>query len=227
MWQNFMIVCMDVGEYSEACRALGRVVEELSEKQGAGAVDLDVLDYLVDAVVQPPPPAAIPDNAKSANPYDDVQSPNSGRGLYPRVADLFTRTLLPRISSSPRIFRAYGKLLAWKQGPDWARQAIDAYMNAYRASVLSDASVETELQRWKAAVSELEDLVTELRKLAPDVGEAGADQADGSGTRTEFNWRFQARSLIRPFMSRTRETFGDEPEWEKLTELMDSVKASS
>ena len=37
MWANYMVVAMDVGELGEACRALGRVVEERSGHL-AGAV---------------------------------------------------------------------------------------------------------------------------------------------------------------------------------------------
>ena len=52
MWTNYMIVSMDVGELAEACRALGRIVEQRYDKIGAEAVDEDVLDRLVDAVTE-------------------------------------------------------------------------------------------------------------------------------------------------------------------------------
>ena len=55
MWNNYMVVAMDVGELSEACRALGRVVEERSAKDGASCVDVDVLDRLVNAVTRVSP----------------------------------------------------------------------------------------------------------------------------------------------------------------------------
>ncbi|KAF8318110.1 tetratricopeptide repeat domain 27 [Clavulina sp. PMI_390] len=219
MWQNYTVVCMDVGEYAEACRAMGRVVEELSEKRGADAVDLEVLEYLVDAVINPksePLPAL---NGEAPNPMEQVQSQNSGKGLYPRVADLFTRVILPRISSSPRIFRAYAKLLSWKQDEDWAFAAIEAQMNAYRASVVSDESVDTDYERWKLAVGEVEELIGALRTLGP--------QVTSKEGRADYNWQFQARSVLRSFMARTKKTFGDEPEWEKLTEQLDSLKSSS
>ena len=50
MWANYMIVSMNVGELFEAARALGRVVEETSDKVGAQSVDEDVLERLVDHV---------------------------------------------------------------------------------------------------------------------------------------------------------------------------------
>ena len=39
MWTNYMIVSMNVGELAEACRALGRIVEQRYDKIGAEAVD--------------------------------------------------------------------------------------------------------------------------------------------------------------------------------------------
>ena len=74
MWNNYMIVSMDVGELSEACRALGRVVEERSSKDGASCVDVDVLDRLVNAVTRA---SAKPDEESGNTP----SNPNEGRGL--------------------------------------------------------------------------------------------------------------------------------------------------
>ena len=88
---------MDVGQLNEACRALGRVVEENSGKVGAESVDVDVLDRLVDGVTR-------------ASGNEDIdEDPNRGRQLFKSVNDLFERTILPRVSSY-RIFRAYGRL---------------------------------------------------------------------------------------------------------------------
>lgn len=230
---------MEVGEFSEACRAVGRVVEELSEKKGVSSVDLDILEYLVEQVVKP--------TAEQQNPSEEVEanntrsplggksgpSPNVGHGLYRRVADLFTRVILPRISS-PRVFRAYAKLLMWHKGPRWADEALDAYMNAYKCSIVDDETVETDAERWRTAVGEVEDLVKMLRILAPsidttvkDSGTNDAGKSVDSGQRSEFKWQFHARSVLRSFMARTKSAFGDEPEWEGLDQLLQDLRPSS
>jgi len=51
MWANYMIVSIDVGELSEAARALDRIVKDRSGADGAASVDVDVLDKLVDSVM--------------------------------------------------------------------------------------------------------------------------------------------------------------------------------
>ncbi|KAH9927341.1 uncharacterized protein B0H18DRAFT_1094527 [Fomitopsis serialis] len=174
MWSNYMIVAMDVGELSEACRALGRI-------DGAESVDADVLDRLVDAVTRAP---ANPDDAVegSGSGGQAVLNPNEGHGLLRRVNDLFERTILPRVSS-PRIFRARARLLTW-QG-------------------------ETDVQKWREAVGEVEEMVDVLRNFGP--------RAEG------FKWKLQARSILRTFMGRTKD-FEDEPQWSRLIESLEEIR---
>jgi tetratricopeptide repeat protein 27 len=214
MWQNYMIVCLEVGELAEACRALGRVVEELSEKEGEASLDLDVLERLVDAVVHGPPPSVA---------LNTPRNPNEGRALLPRVMDLFVRIILPRISSSARVFRAYARLLIWQQ--DRWGDALEAHMDAYRCSVVSDEKVETDLGQWRLAVDEVLDLVDILRNIGPRVGAEG-DQSNNHPSEKRVNWQFQARSVVRTFMGRTKGSFGEEAEWEKLTAVLQDIKSA-
>lgn len=124
-------------------------------------------------------------------------------------------------------------------------------MNAYRCSVASDDSVETDVERWREAVTEVEDVVDVLTNYGPRVGgpddTSGQDPLDrppttsarvvarraiggasadalSASVKKELNWKFQARSIVRTFMGRTKGPFGDEPEWEKLTALLDDLK---
>lgn len=206
MWANYMVVAMDVGELSEVCRALGRVVEERSAKDGPACVDEDVLDRLVNAVTRTPYMTNDPDES-SQNPVAHVPgNPNIGHGLLKRVTDLLDRTILPRVSS-PRIFRAKARLLTWEGR--W-EDALNAYLNAYRGSVAGTMEKgETDVGRWKAGVGEVEEIVEVLQNFGPRV--------EG------FTWRLQARSIVRTFMARTRD-FEDEPEWSKLQALLEDVR---
>lgn len=204
MWFNYMVVAMDVGELSEASRALGRVVEETSDKTGAQSVDEDVLERLVDAVTRAP---LHPEDATTGDDTKDaVQSPNEGHGLLRNVASLFERTILPRVSS-PRIFRAYARLLTWQTR--W-EDALGAYLDGYRCGTAGTMEKgETDVVRWREAVSEVEDVVDILRNFGPRV--------DG------YKWRYQGRSIVRTFTGRTRD-FEGEPEWDRLTELQNELR---
>ncbi|KAF8602560.1 tetratricopeptide repeat domain 27 [Ceratobasidium sp. AG-I] len=221
MWQNYIIVAVEVGELSEACRALGRLVELRVEKDGASSVDIEVLERLVDAVTRAPPSEDEPGQEQQR-----VRNPDEGHGLFPRVHDLFTRVLLPRVSDSPRIYRAWARLLVWRAQArgvthlraSWS-DALDAHMDAYRAGVVSDPRVEVDAGRWREAVVEIEELVDVMRNLGPR-----AQEEEGGEHKRRGTWQFQARSLVRTFMGRTKSSFGDEPEWEGLKELLDELK---
>jgi hypothetical protein len=196
MWMNYTIVAMDVGEFTEACRALGRVVEERAAKVGSESVDTDVLDRLVDAATR-----AAPDGPRSTAPDH-----NEGQNLLRRVDDLFVRIILPRVSS-PRIFRARARLLVSQAK---LPEALEAYLEGYRAGVAGQMEAgETDLERWREGAREVEDIYDVLVNYGPKV--------EGS------KWKLQARSIVRTFMGRTKD-FEDEPEWERLVELLDGLK---
>lgn len=192
-----MIVAMDVGELSEACRALGRVVEERSSKDGAASVDEDVLERLVNAATR----AQLSEGGET-----DAESRHPNQGLLRQVSDLFDRVILPRVSS-PRIFRARARLLT-AQGR--LEEALKAYLNAYQSGIAGTIERgETDVEKWKEGVREVEEIVDLLRNFGPRV--------------EDYKWRLQARSVLRTFMGRTKD-FQDEPEWTRLTELQEELR---
>ncbi|KAG2143622.1 hypothetical protein DEU56DRAFT_900203 [Suillus clintonianus] len=206
MWTNYMIVAMDVGELSEACRALTRIVEERSAKTGAESVDEEVLERLVNAVTRVPvdlDQAAGDDDRRR----DAVTNPNEGHGLLRRVLELFDRTILPRVSS-PRIFRAYARLLTWQSR--W-EDVLKAYLDGYRCGVAGTFEKgETDIEKWREAVNEVEDVMDVLRNFGPRV--------------QGINWRHQGRSIVRTFMGRSKD-FEDEAEWSRLLELQSELRS--
>ena len=173
MWQNYTLIALDVGEIAESARALGRLVDN------GGPIDHDVLDRLVDAVML---------DDWSVREVAIPKTSNIGFGLLPIVERLFDQTILPRIVDDPRVYRAHGRLLRWKE--DWAG-AIEDYIRAYRSAV-SGSDIERDVGKWRDAVSEVEDVVGIMGVLGP--------KAAGKG-----DWRFQARGLVRTLMGRTRD----------------------
>ncbi|KAJ7669221.1 hypothetical protein DFH06DRAFT_1468853 [Mycena polygramma] len=207
MWYNYMIVSIEVGELSEACRALGRVIES----RGAEAVDEDVLERLVNAVTRASTVEEEEDGpAEAAEAAQLVGSnPNEGRGLLRPVKHLLEDIVLPRLSSSPRVFRAYARLLTWECRWD---DALKASMDAYRCSAAGTMDRgETDVAKWREAIGDVEDIVDALRNFGPR-------SSDGR------NWEFRARSIVRTFMGKTKDTFEDEPEWAKVQEMLDELK---
>jgi hypothetical protein len=249
-----MIVSMDVGELSEATRALGRIVEQRVDQDKEKCVDVEVLERLVDACGK-----TVDDEGEGDTSEPRYIRANEGAALARRVFDLIERQILPRISSSPRIFRAYARLLMSQ-----ARygEALQAHMNAYRLTTAGGgaASEGTSMgginttEEWREAVSDVQDIVDVLRNLGPKARDEqegkshanpidslnggisnkveGNDMMDVSGSGETAtaksapprNWALQARSILRSFLGRTRRDFEDEPEFSQLQELMEEIK---
>ena len=206
-----MVVSIDVGQLSEASRALSRVVSLRAAKDGSKCVDNAVLARLIDAVTR------VPWDAEQAEiSRVRTENVNEGLGLYPRVRDLFEGVLIPNIADSPMVFRAYAKLLTW-QGR-WA-DALKAYMDAYRAGPAGQMQKgeEVGIEAWRETVQEVEEIVDVLRNF----GERAQEQDTGTG---KSKWVFQARSIVRTFMGKTRENFEDEPEWQRLVGLLSELQ---
>ncbi|KIY47506.1 TPR-like protein, partial [Fistulina hepatica ATCC 64428] len=192
IWSNYMIVAVEVGQMAEACRALGRVVEETHGKE----IDLDVLDRLVDCVRR--------DVSLGCDALAE-------QGLARQVRALLENSILPRVSDSSGVFSAYAKLSVCETRWD---DALKAWMDAYRCGPAGDEAFSRvdNPNRWYDAVQAVKEIVDVLRNYGPKV--------DG------YQWRLQARSILRSFMGRAKDDFEDEEGWEKLKEMSAELKAS-
>lgn len=214
IWVNYMVVAVDVGEMSEACRALGRIVEMRAAKEGEGSIDLEVLERLVDAVTRADEEEVVVGEGtlETKKSYLD---PNVGRGLAPRVERLITTTILPRIANSARVYLAHARLLFYSK--DW-EGTLDAHLKAYRVGIAQDTTLEHDLVKFKDAAERVEEVVGMLENLGP------REKKTGGGELVAKDWKFQARSLVRTFLGRTKEAFEDEKAWERLKELVAELK---
>jgi len=120
--------------------------------------------------------------------------------------------------SSPRIFYAYARLLTW-QGR-W-EDALKAYLDGYRCGVAGtfgkhgsddsgDGGDGANVDTWREAVREVEDVVDVLRNFGPRV--------------QGYNWRYQARSVVRTFLGRAKD-FEDESEWPCLLKIQEELRS--
>ena len=202
MWTNYMVVSMDVGELTEACRALARVVERRADKDGSSSVDEDVLDKLVDAATRSVA------QAETESPEVQQQRSWSPKELLKRVTELLDNTVLPRVATT-RVYRARARLYTFHADYE---SAIRLYMDAYRLGVAGSMEKGgSDMDSWRVAVTEVEEIVDVLRNFGPKI--------EG------YKWGLQARSVVRSFMGKTREDFEDEPEWQRLVDLMEDLKS--
>lgn len=226
MWNNYLIVAIDVGEFSEACTALGRIVEQRADKDGASCVDEEVLERLVSAATQST-------SQKEDSQPNEASTGLENQALSRRVLDLFKNTILSRVNGSPRIFRAYSRLLTAQSR--WT-DALEAHLNAYRMGPAGSGEPITDTKQWDEAVQEVEDIVDILKNFGPRAQEQGQEPQvpsgrseeggeSGSGVRVR-SWQLQARSVLRTFLGRTKRDFEDQPEFEKLQGLLNDIRSA-
>lgn len=215
VWTNYMVVSVDVGMLSEAARAMTRVVEIRTHEQSCSTsrgdvdvsdmVDMGVLNKLVDAVIRP------------HDADDEVHNKHAGVGLQSAVLRLFEQTLLPRFTTSPPIWQSYARLM-FAMGH--FRATLEARIQSFQSGAGSADSMDvvTDKSAWLRAKDELQDVCDALMNLG------GRPALPDSHEEAMPDWRFRARTLVRTFMSRTRDSFEDEAEWAELQELLEDLK---
>ena len=167
---------------------IGRVVEECAAKVGAESVDrlnTDVLNRVVDTATRVP-----------HNETDRQHSPQPKRG--PKLAATRGGPIRAH-HPSPRLFSPY---LSGK------RAATRIAWETARSSEGLSCKGETDLECWREAVRQVEDIYDVLSRACQLWAE---------------RWKLQARSIVRMFMGRTKDFEDDEPEWSRLVELLDGL----
>jgi tetratricopeptide (TPR) repeat protein len=192
IWQNYMYVSIDVEEFPEAIRSFKRVIELIGGKNGETALDVEVVEILVARAVQ-----------------DD---PAEQRSVGTQVLDLFTKSIVPLITTSSRLWNATGKLYLWR---GLYSDALDAYVKAFR-SYLNNPGLETDEKVWNEAVEEAEKLVDAYRNLGEKPGRMGGVVCK--------DWKYQARSALRGLKGRGKVSHEGGAGWEKLEVLLEELK---
>ena len=93
-------------------------------------------------------------------------------------------------------------------------------MKAYRVDVVLNESVSTNKAEFDKAAARVSETVDTLRNLG-DKDIPGKD-----GELVMKDWRNQARNIVRSFLGRTKETFGEEENWLLLQEELKDLKST-
>lgn len=172
MWENYMLVSLDILEYGEVVRAMRRIIE-IRTDAGESAIDVDVLRMLIQEIIG-----------------EDLSDADAElRGLPRMVNDLMVKTIQPLITHDPRLWRLLAKVYLWRKK---YAEALDAHEKAYRC--LTAKLVETEYPVFQEVVEAVEDLVDAYRSLGPMEGRMGGEVAK--------DWRFKSRSVVRTLKAR-------------------------
>ncbi|KAG0146587.1 hypothetical protein CROQUDRAFT_62710 [Cronartium quercuum f. sp. fusiforme G11] len=195
MWTNYMIVGISIAEYTEAIRALGRVVEI----RGQEGLDHSVLDKLVEV--------AIALKRQSSN----ERLTNSK--IYERLSEVMNRIILIKCSNDYRVWESMSELCLCMNEH---KTSLEHQLNAYRVGVSQAVdSWTTNLDTWKVASEIVERTINKLEKFGPKL--SVEDQQ-------ELNWKWQSKSILRSFLSKSKVAFEDEVRWTELDERLQLIK---
>ncbi|PLW36816.1 hypothetical protein PCANC_13946 [Puccinia coronata f. sp. avenae] len=200
MYTNYMIIAMSVGEYMEAVRALGRVVE----MRGEEGVDVEVLVKLVKVVEQQRGASS----GASSSKEQEGQARTQGR-LFERLTDVMDRVVLRKAPTNPVIWELRSQLAEIEGDPE---AALRFQMDAYRAGVSARAEMWlAATDQWVCATELLSRTVSKLLRLGPHLPPP-ADPSTTPSSPSQFaNWKWQAKNLSANFLARSRASFEDHP----------------
>ncbi|EEB06248.1 TTC27 family TPR repeat protein [Schizosaccharomyces japonicus yFS275] len=167
VWENYMLVSVDVGEWSEVIRAMRRIIELRSKSKGETAVDVQCLDLLVNHVTQ--------------HCKDDTDI------LARLLTELFA-IIIPLITNDVRLWKLVARFMFWRQR--WA-ESLDATLKAYRV-LLSSPNITSELAVWDKTVDGALDVVDAYTNLGEKPGRMGGVVAKD----WKFKSRSVLRSLM-------------------------------
>ncbi|KNZ48771.1 hypothetical protein VP01_541g6 [Puccinia sorghi] len=204
MYTNYMIIAMSVGEYVEAVRALGRVVE----MRGESGIDMEVLEKLVKVVEQ--------------QRSEDDRERRQGR-LHARLVDVMDRVVLAKAQTKPAIWELRSQL-AEMDGD--LEGALRFQMDGYRlgASARAEELWLSSTDQWLVAAALLRRTLEKLLRLGPLLSVAPSS----TSAATQFtNWKWQTKNLAANFLARSRASFENHPVFSELQHFSSSSSSSS
>ncbi|KAI1321744.1 hypothetical protein EDD11_000020 [Mortierella claussenii] len=205
IWSNYMYCSLDVGDFTEAIRAMGMVVElrykqKKEETENDEIVDIVILDRIVQGLTR------------------DLKDLYSRRVAFQesRVEELLLG-ITNRITNDPRIWKICGKFYFWQKN---FAECLECQLKAYR-SVIHNPKIETDQVEFEKAVEAAIEMVDWYRNLGPLTykDEQGQEQIVAK------DWAYRSKQMIKSLMARTRDSWEEVGAFEKLKDTMEDLKS--
>lgn len=197
IWDNLLTVSATLSppSYTDIVVATKRLIELRGPSEGEKSLDVTILELLVRHVTASEP----------------------SLGLPRMVLELFDTSVVPLITTEPRLWRLVSVLALWRGAPG---QALDATEKGWRAIIAQPGwELESEAQ-WNKVVEATVDLADAYENL-------GTRTREGSEAVVAKDWRFKARSAVRGIMGRGKDSWEGTEGWERLKECLDGLKGSA
>lgn len=194
IYENYMIVGMQLNEWNDVLIAVKELIEIKSETQGEGSIDLPVIEKLVEILISTEYPAG--EGAR----FTHYQS---------SCIDLVCNMLPKVITTSSRTWRVVARVELWRKKP-W--DALECHERAYRA-ISSSPDLDTSEKVWNESVEACSDLCAAYESLGELPGKHDA------GDVVCKDWKYKAKQTIRSLMSKGKDMWEDSEGWYTLQDL--------
>ncbi|KAF9175957.1 hypothetical protein BGX21_005313 [Mortierella sp. AD011] len=203
IWSNYMYCSLDVGDFTEAIRAMGVVVElrwKKKDEEKDDIVDIVILDRIVQGLTR------------------DLKDLYSRRVAFQeeKIEELLLG-ITNRITNDARIWRICGKYYFWKK--DYL-ECLECQLKAYR-SVTHNPKIETEQADFEKAVEATIEMVDWYRNLGP----LSYKDKQGQEQVVAKDWAYRSKQMIKSLMARTRDSWEDVEAFQKLKDTMEDLKS--
>ncbi|KAG0014188.1 hypothetical protein BGZ80_010589 [Entomortierella chlamydospora] len=203
IWSNYMYCSLDVGDFTEAIRAMGTVVElrwKKKDEEKDDIVDIVILDRIVQGLTR------------------DLKDLYSRRVAFQeeKIEELLLG-ITNRITNDARIWRICGKYYFWKK--DYL-ECLECQLKAYR-SVTHNPKIETEQADFEKAVEATIEMVDWYRNLGP----LCYKDKQGQEQVVAKDWAYRSKQMIKSLMARTRDSWEDVEAFQKLKDTMEDLKS--
>ncbi len=208
IWENLLIVAASLipPSYTDIAIAQKRLIELRGPSIGEKAIDEDILELLVRHIIT----ADLSTNDEN----NGEQTQTSWKhGLQRMVISLIEDSVIPLITTSPRLWLLVSKLSLWRNDPS---SALSAHEKAWRAVISPpgwEGGTETQWEEVVDATVELADAYESLGPMERTEGEVVAK-----------DWKFKARSAIRGILGRGKGSWEGTGAWGRLVERGEGLK---
>lgn len=218
IWQNMLTISvkLDPPPYNDIILAQSRLIDILGPKEGEECIDVPVMEALLADTIMSSHNDAFPSNSTDGKKA-------SRTGVEKLTIELIEKKIAPLITGSRRLWLLTAKLSVHLQRP---LAALTAYEKAWR-SQLNKPGWDTGLDtRSKDLWHEVADATIELLDAYESLGEKEREAGMSQGELVAKDWKFKARSAVRSVLSRAKDTWENDEQYEVLQQRLQDLKAS-
>ncbi|KAG5518076.1 hypothetical protein PMAC_003262 [Pneumocystis sp. 'macacae'] len=142
IWENYLTISLDIGEWNEVVRSMRRCIDLRADKIGENAIDIKILDIVVQEVIK--------------NEYTGKE-----KGFLRHAIDLITVVIPPLITSNPLLWKFVAKIDIWRKKP---LNALEAYIKSYHLWI-SKSDININKDVWRGTVESAVELINAYKKF--------------------------------------------------------------